>query len=275
MARQGACQALAALAPTCRGLIDRAEPDDVEEYLHSNWIVPTSTGGLARFVAGHWRVGWRADYLTSVEKGRRRLADLLAVSAELRAMLEQSGARMLQDLGLEIGETVDSPLGVQLARLARRPGRGRLVFDRLARHDGKGMLATLLKVLGTVEALWSLGVTTEEHGCRRRDARGRHPAGGAPRGAGLRRLAHRRGSPGPGRGPTRPSPPPGSRRRGRRAAFRPPPPGRVLHPAAGDGPPQARGRAGPPGARGPRRGVTLRRILTPRTVTEAIAACPT
>jgi DNA mismatch repair ATPase MutS len=45
-----------------------------------------------------------------------------------------------------------------------RSTSARLAFDQLARDSAKPLLSAILETLGTVEAMWSLGAATAEHG---------------------------------------------------------------------------------------------------------------
>jgi DNA mismatch repair protein MutS len=165
LARQCAHQILAAAAPKYRALVDRADPDSVERYLDSNWQSPRGRHGLARFVEGHWRAGWRRQYLSEVENGQFRISALLGAATDLQTHLCGADTAVLSEVGKTIAALLNTAEVRELDRLgSRRSGLARLAFDQLARERAKPLVAEILDCVGMVEAMWSLAVATVEQG---------------------------------------------------------------------------------------------------------------
>jgi len=156
---QKAHQAIASRAVSYRTVIERLDPDAVEEYLNVAWQLPADMG---RFL---WRRGWHRDYLRDVALGQLRIRRLLVAAAELREFLSATDSDVLETLGDEIATVLDTSNARELLRLsAKESFAGRRAFDQLARDRGKSILSSLVACVGKVEALWSIAAATLEHG---------------------------------------------------------------------------------------------------------------
>jgi DNA mismatch repair protein MutS len=165
LALQRAHQALAAEAVTYRTIVDRADADGAERYLSSNWQLPHGRSSLERFVLGVWRPAWYRQYLWEIGNGQARVVALLRAATDLRQHLSVAAATVLQDIGATIASHLDRPDAQELLRLgARQSTSAQLAFDQLARGCAKPMLTAVLDCVGTVEAMWSLAVSTVDHG---------------------------------------------------------------------------------------------------------------
>lgn len=157
VALQRAHQALAAKAIPYRHALDRAALDDVERYLDSNWQLPRHMPRIVRFR------GWYRAYREDAERGRVAVASMLAAAAGLRQDLGRTEAALLRGLATEIRALMDDPDTQDLWRLSS-PRTPLFDFDQRARSLVRPNLTRLLECLGRVEALWSVGVATAEHG---------------------------------------------------------------------------------------------------------------
>ncbi len=165
LALQQAHQALSAESDAYRGIVDRADADTVERYLGSNWKLPGVRRGPGRLVQGLWRGGWHGAYLRDVGDGQACVLALLTAAAELRMRLCAADAPALRNVGGAVAAALDTPSARELVRRGRlRSGAARLAFDQLARDRARPVLTGLLDCVGSVEAMWSLGVATAEHG---------------------------------------------------------------------------------------------------------------
>jgi DNA mismatch repair ATPase MutS len=158
IALQCAHQAVAAEADVYRRLIDRAAADDVEHYLNSPWQLPRK---MSRF-AGLRR--WHREYKRDIEQGRLVVSSFLEAAAALRGLLGRTGAAILLELADDIGVVMDRDVMRELRRLASPPGSANDRFDQLAREGATSGLRRLLQCVGRIEAVWSVGVATAEHG---------------------------------------------------------------------------------------------------------------
>jgi DNA mismatch repair protein MutS len=159
LALQRAHQTLAAAGETYRRALDRAAADHVERYLNTTWQLPRDMPRLIGLRK------WYPEYLEEVEHGQTFVASLLESADALRERLAESGAPLLEELGEEIGTLVDTPVVQELRRLvSQRTPSSALRFDQHAREQAKPGLTSLLRCVGRVEALWSIGVATMEHG---------------------------------------------------------------------------------------------------------------
>jgi DNA mismatch repair protein MutS len=158
LALQCAHRAVAAEGDAYRHLVDRAAADDVERYLKTRWQLPNN---MPR-VAGVRR--WYREYKREVEHGRAVVSSLLDAAAGLRELLARTDAAILAELADDIGEVMDTEMISGLRRLASQTGSSILRFDQLAREDTRSGLTRLLQCVGRLEAVWSLGVATAEHG---------------------------------------------------------------------------------------------------------------
>ena len=92
-------------------------------------------------------------------------ASLLDSASDLRGRLAQTDAVILQDLGNEIGTLIDAAATQDVRRvLSQRTSAAIFRFDQVARESAKSNLTGLLQCVGRLEALWSAGVATSEHG---------------------------------------------------------------------------------------------------------------
>lgn len=159
LALQRAHQAMAAEAAAYRHTLDQAAADEVERYLNATWQLPRHMPPMTRVRK------WYPTYLQDVVHGRMRVTSLLQSAADLRGRLARTDVAILQDLADEIGAVLDTAATHELRRLAL-PGRSASIaeFDQLARDAAKPSLIRLLHCAGRVEALWSAGVATSEHG---------------------------------------------------------------------------------------------------------------
>jgi DNA mismatch repair ATPase MutS len=154
---QRAHQVLAAEASAYRHTLDRAAADDVEGYLNSSWQLPRGMPPLIRLRK------WYRQYLQEVERGRTLVTSLLESAADLSGRLAQTDAAILQALGDEIGTLLETA-AIQELIASQRTSPSIFRFDQLARESAKSSLIGLLQCVGRLEALWSIGVATSEHG---------------------------------------------------------------------------------------------------------------
>src|SRR5215831_969581 len=73
---QKAHQAIASRAVSYGTVLERLDPDGVEEYLNVAWQLPADMG---RFL---WRRPWHRDYLRDIALGQVRTRGLLVAAAE-------------------------------------------------------------------------------------------------------------------------------------------------------------------------------------------------
>jgi DNA mismatch repair protein MutS len=159
LALQRAHQALAAEASAYRDTLDQAAADEVERYLNANWQLPRDMPPLIRLRK------WYGQYLQAVERGHTVVTSLLDSAADLRGRLAQTDAAILQELGNEIGTLMDAAATQEVRGvLSQRTSAAIFRFDQLARESAKSNLTRLLQCVGRLEALWSVGVATSEHG---------------------------------------------------------------------------------------------------------------
>lgn len=159
LALQRAHQALAAEAGAYRQTLDRAAADEVERYLNANWQLPRDMPPLIRFRR------WYGQYLRTVERGHTVVTWLLDSAADLRGRLALTDAAILRELGSEIGTLIDAAATQEIRDvLSQRTSAAIFSFDQLARESAKSNLTRLLRCVGRLEALWSVGVATSEHG---------------------------------------------------------------------------------------------------------------
>lgn len=157
LALQRAHQVLAADAFAYRGMLDRIAGDEVERYLNVTWQLPNHMPPMIRFRK------WYRQYLQDVTHGRTLVISLLRSVTELRERLARADSAILAALANEIGATLELDATKELRRLAGTSA-SILDFDQLARDAAKSSLVLLLQCAGKVEALWSVGVATTEHG---------------------------------------------------------------------------------------------------------------
>lgn len=159
LALQGAHRALATDSAIYRHMLDRACADEVERYLSVTWQLP---GDMPPMISVR---KWYRQYIEDVDRGRIFVTSLLESAADLREKLAQADASLLRELADEIEALIESAATQELRHLASlRSSASDLRFDQLAREDAKSSLILLLHCVGSVEALWSIGVATSEHG---------------------------------------------------------------------------------------------------------------
>jgi DNA mismatch repair protein MutS len=158
LALQRAHQALAAEARGYRHALDQAAADEVERYLNSNWQLPRD---MPRLICLR---RWYGQYLQAVERGYTVVTSLLDSAADLRGRLALTDAAILQELGNEIGTLMDAATQELRGLISQRTSAAILRFDQVARESAKSSLIHLLLCVGRLEALWSIGVATSEHG---------------------------------------------------------------------------------------------------------------
>jgi DNA mismatch repair ATPase MutS len=159
LALQRAHQVLATEASAYRHTLDQASADGVERYLNVNWQLPRDMPPLIRLRR------WYGQYLQAVKRGHTVVQSLLDSAVDLRRRLAQTDAAILQELGNEIGTLMDAAATQELRGLMlQRTSAVLFRFDQLAREGAKPSLTRLLQCVGRLEALWSMGVATSEHG---------------------------------------------------------------------------------------------------------------
>jgi DNA mismatch repair protein MutS len=159
LALQRGHRVLAAEASAYRTALDCAGLDDVERYLNVTWQLPDDMPGLIGVRK------WYRQYREDVAHGQTRITALLAAARELHNRLALADVPLLQDLSAQIAALIETPDIRELFALATRPSSAAMrAFDQLARGRAKPLLIDLLRVIGQIEALWSLGAATREHG---------------------------------------------------------------------------------------------------------------
>ena len=156
---QQAHQTLAAEMSSYRSVLDRADLDGVEKYLAVTWQLPADMPRLGRLRK------WYRQYLQDVADGQTRVAGLLASAADLRSRLVATRTSVLRELGEQIATLIEAPEIRELLTLCARHSSVALrAFDQLARERAKPVLLDISQCIGRVEALWSVGAATSEHG---------------------------------------------------------------------------------------------------------------
>jgi DNA mismatch repair protein MutS len=159
LALQRAHQVLAAEASTYRTALDCADLDGVEAYLSVTWQLPADMPAVIRVRK------WYRQYVQDVALGESRVTALLAAADDLRCRLSVADAPILLELSEQIAGLIEKPDVRELLGLAsRQSSRAMRAFDQLARQRAKPLLLDLLRCIGRVEALWSVGAATREHG---------------------------------------------------------------------------------------------------------------
>ena len=164
LALQRAHQCLAADAATYRVLFDSVQLDNLERYLNSNWQLPSVRPALSRFVERLWRPAWFRRYLGEVAEGQHRVVSLLEATAELTRRLTATDSSVLREVGGTLASRVSSSETDALLHLgSRTSASSQLAFDQLARGTAKSRLKDIVERIGSVEAMWSLGVAAVEN----------------------------------------------------------------------------------------------------------------
>lgn len=165
LALQCAHQSLAANAASYRAILDRTDTDAAERYLDSSWQLPSARPVHTRFVDGLWRPRWFRDYLREIGSGQFRIVTLLRAAGDLSSKLSTANAESLQELGARLAALLSAREAQRLLGLGTHQSTsGQVAFDQLARDAAKPLLLEIIGYLGTVEAMWSFGVATAEHG---------------------------------------------------------------------------------------------------------------
>jgi DNA mismatch repair protein MutS len=90
---------------------------------------------------------------------------LLRAAGDLSSKLAGTKAESLQDLGAKLATLLSAREAQGLLDLGGRESTsGQVAFDQLARDAAKPLLLEIIGHLGTLEAMWSFGVATAEHG---------------------------------------------------------------------------------------------------------------
>lgn len=139
-----------------RVLLDQAELNGVERYLAATWQLPEAMPPIAQLRR------WYRLYLKDVAEGRRLITGLFTAAAGLRSRLSATGCSVLRELGEALATSLEGPVGREISVLASRSELR--AFDQAARGRGKSVLSDVVRSLGSVEALWSVGTATIEHG---------------------------------------------------------------------------------------------------------------
>jgi DNA mismatch repair protein MutS len=112
-----------------------------------------------------WRPRWFRDYLREIGNGQFRVVSLLRAAADLSSKLSATKAEILKESGAKLAALLSAREAQLLLGFgARESTSGQLAFDELARDAAKPLLLELIGHLGTLEAMWSFGVATAEHG---------------------------------------------------------------------------------------------------------------
>jgi DNA mismatch repair ATPase MutS len=159
LALQHAHQHLAAAADDYRLVLGRTATDLVEQYLNATWQRPDEMPPLSRVRS------WYHEYVRDVERGQVVVASLFDALDELRQRLSGTDTTILNEIGHAMADGLAAgPIQALRGALGARTPAGLTHFDALARGPAKTELERLLMSVGCLEALWSIGVATSEHG---------------------------------------------------------------------------------------------------------------
>lgn len=159
LAWQHAHQHMAANADDYRLVLGRAATDLVEQYLNATWQLPGEMPPLSRVRP------WYHEYVREVERGQVFVVALFDALDELRHRLSGADTTILNDIGHDIAAGLAAgPIQALRGTLGARTPSGLTDFDAIARGTAKAELERLLTSVGHLEALWSIGVATSEHG---------------------------------------------------------------------------------------------------------------
>ena len=165
VALQRGHQCLAADAADYRAIFDRADTDAAERYLNSNWQLPSDRPTLTRAIESVWRPRWFREYRREIGEGQLRIGALLRAAGDLRSKLSSANAEILNDIAATLEARLSGREARALVTLATHRSRsGQLAFDQLAREAAAPALLDIVRQVGTLEAMWSLGVATTQHG---------------------------------------------------------------------------------------------------------------
>jgi hypothetical protein len=148
-----------------RSSVDGVDADGVERYLNSNWQLPHARRGAVEILRSVWRPAWFRQYLGDVAKGQAQVVAFIRGATELSQQLASADSDVLQGIGTTLAERLGESKARELTDLGTRSSvSARLAFVQLARDGARPLLTAILGCLGTVEAMWSLGTATAEHG---------------------------------------------------------------------------------------------------------------
>jgi DNA mismatch repair ATPase MutS len=162
---QAAHRVLADDAAGLRASFDAADADGVDRYLRVSWHLPDATPALLRVAGRVVGPSWFREYVRCVEDGQVRVAGLLRQAETLARRLPQTPSAPLREAAEKVTRALATPDVQAIRDLASRTSTtARLDFDQRARGSGRSALVDLLDGIGSLEAMWSLGVATAEHG---------------------------------------------------------------------------------------------------------------
>lgn len=139
--------------------LDRADLDAVERYLAVTWQFSGDMPVLARFRR------WYRQYLNDIARGRTAVEGLLAAAGDLRDRFVNADTPVLRQLAEQLTARLQDSHTQEVASRLKSESPGALqVFDQAARGEAKPVLTNLVQTIAAVEALWSMGRATAEHG---------------------------------------------------------------------------------------------------------------
>ncbi len=156
---QSAHQYLATHARAFGEALDLAAANDVESYLAVTWQLPDDMPAVKRARR------WYRPYLRDVQRGRSVVGSLFASCTGLARQLASTDGPLLRSVGDAMARTLETKDMQQLRRLAASTRSASAIrFDQTARGQARTHVERLLHVVGAIDAMWSLGVTTAERG---------------------------------------------------------------------------------------------------------------
>jgi len=159
LALQRAHQQLSVELSAYREALDAAALDEVERYLNLTWQLPQAMPPMARVRK------WYRQYVQDVERGQFYVSSLLRSLPGLSNHLIHSDAVLLRDLGDAIAAVMENAAIQQLRRFSEsRKAASTLRFDQAARGGARAGFMRLITSVAELEALWSVGAATREHG---------------------------------------------------------------------------------------------------------------
>ena len=159
LALQRAHQVLAAEASTYRHALDRAAIDEVERYLNANWQLPRDMPPVIRLRK------WYRQYLQDVERGQTFVKSLLESAADLRERLVEADVAILRSSATRSARWSTRAVTQELrGRCVATGARVHFPLRSTCPCERQVSLTSLLQCVGRLEALWSVGVATSEHG---------------------------------------------------------------------------------------------------------------
>jgi DNA mismatch repair ATPase MutS len=140
-------------------LLGRAATDLVEQYLDATWQLPDEMPSLSRLRP------WHHEYLREVERGQIVAALLFNALDDLLQRLSSTETMVLDEIARDIAASLAAePIQVLRGTLSARVPSNLTNFDAIARGTAKQGLRRLLRCVGNLEALWSVGVATAQQG---------------------------------------------------------------------------------------------------------------